>query len=88
MTFAVIAITFASCGNKTNANAETTDTTVDTTAVSNTTVNAAADSITSALSSQLGAKDATTLQTTIATIQAKYAELVKSGNLEEAKVYA
>ena len=36
----------------------------------------------------MGAKDATTLQTTIATIQAKYAELVKSGNLEEAKVYA
>ena len=85
MTLVAFAMTFTSCGNKTKTNADATDSVADTTA---TTTVSAADSVTSALTSELSAKDATTLQATIAAVQTKYAKLVKAGKLEEAKTYA
>ena len=81
----VAAMAMASCGNKTAPSADGLDTVavdIETPAV--------ADSLTSALAEEL--KDEATepakVKVTLATLQTKYAELVKSGKLEEAKAYA
>lgn len=76
---AVLAITFASCGNK----AKTAEEAVDSTAVVT-----AADSITEVLSEKLSASDPAEVQTTLESLKAKYEELVKAGKLEQAAEYA
>lgn len=87
MAMAAMALTFAGCGNQTKNAGEAVDSLGDMMAVSPE-VQAATDSLTSALSAQLDQNDAKTLTTTLAALQAKYAELVKSGKLDEAKKYA
>lgn len=76
------ALTLTSCNNSTK---KATDN-VDTTQVSNVEA-ASADELISTLQEQLQSKDANALQATLATIQTKYAELLQSGKLEEAKAY-
>lgn len=87
MAMAAMALTLASCGNQTKKASEAVDSLGDMMAVSPE-VQATTDSLTSALTSQLDKNDASTLTTTLAALQAKYAELVKSGKLDEAKKYA
>lgn len=77
---------FASCGNKATQVPE--EPAADSLAVVDEVVEAAADSITSALASQIEKADASQVQSTLTMLQEKYAELVKSGKLEEAKKYA
>ena len=80
---AVAAISFTSCGNKTqNVPADEVDTVIN---VDSLATDAAETSI-SALSEQIEAKDATKLQEAITAIQAKVAELIKT-NPEVAKEY-
>ena len=80
---AVAAISFTSCGNKTqNVPVDVVDTAVN---VDSLATDAAETSI-SALAEQIEAKDATKLQEAITAIQNKVAELIKS-NPEVAKEY-
>lgn len=80
---AVAAISFTSCGNKTqNVPADEVDTVIN---VDSLATDAAETSI-SALAEQIEAKDANKLQEAITAIQAKVAELIKT-NPEVAKEY-
>lgn len=84
-----VALTLASCGNQTKSASQVVDsdsvaTAVDTAA---TAVKSAQDVI-SLLNTQLTEKSGKDLTQTLTDLKAKYAELVKSGNLEEAKKYA
>lgn len=84
-----VALTLASCGNQTKSASQVVDsdsvaTAVDTAA---TAVKSAQDVI-SLLNTQLTEKNGKDLTQTLTDLKAKYAELVKSGNLEEAKKYA
>jgi Skp family chaperone for outer membrane proteins len=82
MALAVVAITFASCGNNTKSKANATDTaSVDTAVAAN---NSQSDSTIKTLTAQLQGKDAKGIQATMTAVQAKYAELVKSGKLDKA----
>lgn len=87
MLFAASALVIASCGGNKAEKASTNDSDSVATAVAPE-VQAAADSLTGALTSSLDSKDAKTVTTTLATLQAKYAELAKEGKLEDAKTYA
>lgn len=84
---AVAALTFASCGNKSNANAEAVDsTTVDTTALAPetmTTFKALSAQLISALDE--GSADAVTQA--LANFEAMYKTLANTGNLEDLKGY-
>jgi len=80
---AVAAISFTSCGNKTQAVAEET---VDSAAIVDSLANEAADATIAALSEQIEAKDANKLQEVIETIKVKVAELLKT-NPEIAQEY-
>ena len=75
----ILAMTaLASCGNKQKAPAE------------GETIEVAApvdDDVVSMLDAQLKSKDPNALMKTLAAIKEKYAQLVKAGKLEEAKVY-
>lgn len=85
--FACAAIfAFASCGNKTTPAEGGADSTADSTTVvaESSDAEAAIAGFTTALQSA----DPTTIQTTLAALQTKYAELVKEGKLEDAKTYA
>lgn len=85
MAIAAFALTMTSCGDKkTGAN----DAAADSTIVLDETVEATADSLTSELESQIEKNDTAAVQSTLATLQSKYAQLVSSGNLETAKAYA
>lgn len=80
--FAISALTLTSCNNSTKkATSE-----VDTTAVANDATNTTDDLLTK-LQDQIKSKDANAIQESLTAIQAKYAELLKSGKLEEAKAY-
>ena len=79
---AVVAISFASCGSKTEQAADAADSTE---VVAND-ASAAADEIISALSEQIEKKDASALQATLESIKAKIAEYI-STNPEVAKEY-
>lgn len=76
-------LTLASCGNKSAQNAEGTDTAV----VDASALTVATEAITS-LQEGLASGDVETIKTNFAKLQTIYAELVKSGKLEEAKTYA
>ena len=80
---AVAAISFTSCGNKTQAVAEET---VDSAAIVDSLANEAADATIAALSEQIEANDANKLQEVIETIKVKVAELLKT-NPEIAQEY-
>jgi len=80
---AVAAISFTSCGNKTQAVAEEA---VDSAAIVDSLANEAADATIAALSEQIEAKDANKLQEVIETIKVKVAELLKT-NPEIAQEY-
>ena len=69
---ACLALGFASCGNKTQAPAEVTDS-VNVDAAN---VDEAVSEITAALSEQIEAKDATKLQEVLATVQEKVKEFL------------
>jgi len=95
---AIAAISFTSCGNKTNANQSTGDsdsiTVVDTASVAQAidaladpSLKSAAQQLTSELTKNLESNDPNTLTSTLAALQLKYQELVNSGKLEEAKKY-
>ncbi|MFZ1236046.1 MAG: hypothetical protein WAR39_03435 [Prevotella sp.] len=86
MGIAIIALTFSSCGNKTNSSAKS-DSMTDSTGMSSMN-QTGADSLTTALHNQLQQKDSEAVKTTMITVQKKYEELVNSGKLEEAKAYA
>ena len=77
---ACMAMGFASCGNKTQAPAEVTDS-VNVDAAN---VDEAVSEITDALSEQIEAKDATKLQEVLATVQEKVKEFLTT-NPELAK---
>lgn len=79
---AIGALTFSSCNNSTKKS----DSNIDTTQVVGSATNSA-DDLLSQLQAQLNSKDANAIQTTLGMIQAKYAELLQSGKLEEAKAY-
>nr|AIF26608.1 hypothetical protein [uncultured bacterium fosmid pJB69A5] len=74
---------FASCGNKTAAPAGEGDSTAVEAVVSETVESAIAD-----VNAALETGDVSKVQTVLATLQATYAQLVKEGKLEDAKVYA
>lgn len=76
-------LAFASCGNKTTQDAEG----LDTAAVA-LEVPAEAETTISALTEELTNGDADKVSVALATVQTTYAELVKSGKLDEAKKYA
>ncbi len=80
---AVAAISFTSCGNKTQAVAEEA---VDSAAIVDSLANEAADATIAALSEQIEANDANKLQEVIETIKVKVAELLKT-NPEIAQEY-
>ena len=80
---AVAAISFTSCGNKTQAVAEET---VDSAAIVDSLANEAADATIAALSEQIEANDANKLQEVIETIKVKVAELLNT-NPEIAQEY-
>lgn len=82
----VAALTLASCGNKTKANAEAEAT--DSVATETTVEQAQADSIISVISSQLESNDPATVQKSLETVKETYAKLVESGDVEAAKTYA
>lgn len=87
----VAAISFASCGNKTNANAEAADSLADTTLVDTTALAPETMSTFNALSSQvtsaLNGGDAKSLTTALANLVATYKTFANSGKLEELKGY-
>jgi len=86
MAVAIAAMTFASCGNKSNnVQAEADSTTVETLEESTL---AFADSLTNLVNQSVEAKDGKQIEGVLAQLQAKYAELVQAGKLEEAKAYA
>lgn len=80
---AIAALTMASCGNKTAQSDELGDT-----VAVNLQVPAVADSLKKVIAEQIKEKEADMIQVSLAKIQMKYAELVKEGKLEDAKVYA
>lgn len=95
---AIAAISFTSCGNKTNANQSANDSdsiaVVDTAsanqainALADPTLKSAAEQLTSEVTKNLENNDPKTLTSTLAALQLKYQELVNSGKLEEAKKY-
>lgn len=97
---AVIAMTFASCGNKTQGNDSAADSdSVATEQVSNAEAPAADNAaltedtktaltqLTTDLQNAVNAKDSKAAATTLASIQNKYKELLEQGKLEEAKAY-
>ncbi len=77
------ALTLASCGNKTKADAEATDSVAEATVEQT-----SADSIISVISTQLESNDPATVQKTLETVKETYAKLVESGDVEAAKTYA
>ena len=80
---AVAAISFTSCGNKTQA---VTEEPVDSVAIVDSLASEAANVTISALTEQLEAQDANKLQEVLETVKVKVAELIKS-NPEVAKEY-
>lgn len=96
MVMAVAALTFTSCGNKTNPNANADSAAVDTTLADSlksvldggdaSAIPATFDGLKSQLAEKLGAKDGEGFTTLLANAKAKIAELVKS-NPEQAKQY-
>jgi vacuolar-type H+-ATPase subunit H len=83
MALAVVAISFASCGNKAQQKVEEA---VDSTEAVVEDVNAAADEAISALTEQIEKNDASALQTTLESIKAKIASFI-AANPELAKEY-
>ena len=81
MALAVVAISFASCGNKAQQKVEEA---VDSTEAVVEDVNAAADEAISALTEQIEKNDASALQTTLESIKAKIASFI-AANPELAK---
>jgi len=84
--FAFVALTFASCGNKQGGNAAQTDSiSADTVAVAD---NNSAEAVASDMQAKLEAKDADGFKQAVESAKLKIDELVKAGNVEEAKAYA
>lgn len=79
---AISALTLSSCNNNTKKSNNDTDTTrvVDT-------ATSLTENLLFQLQTQLDSKDVNAVQATLAMIQTKYAELLQSGKLEEAKAY-
>jgi len=87
MVIAVVALTFASCGNQNKNGAPVEDTTaIDTVAVLMDEANQEADAMISGLAENLEAKDASAFQTALEAVKAKIAEYVAK-NPEVAKAY-
>lgn len=85
LVFACAAVfALASCGNKTAAPAQEEGDSV----VVESVVNDAVESAVADVNAAVESGDVTKIQTVLATLQTTYAELVKSGKLEEAKTYA
>lgn len=91
---AAMAITMASCGNKTTANQEGTDSAMvanDTTAMAGMTAADAqgdAETLNNNLKAMIEAKDAKGIQAITAQAKEKIQQLINSGNYEAAKAYA
>lgn len=87
---AVAALSFASCGNKTNANAEAADSIatemVDTTALAPET-KSTFEALSAQVTKALDGNDTQSLTTALANIAAAYKTLANSGKLEELKGY-
>lgn len=84
--FAFAAMTFASCGNKQGGNAAPVDSVAtDSVAIVD---NSSAEAIASDLQSKLEANDADGFNQAVEAAKQKIDELVKAGNVEEAKAYA
>ena len=83
LALAMVAISFASCGNKAQKNAEEI---IDSTEAVVEDVNAAADEAIAALSEQIEKNDASALQTALEAIKAKVASFI-AANPELAKEY-
>ena len=86
MALAVVAISFASCGNKAQQKVEEVAEVADSTEAVVEDVNAAAEEAISALSEQIEKKDAGALQTALEAIKAKVASFI-AANPELAKEY-
>lgn len=83
------AATLTGCGNKTNSAADgAADSLENVDSILQAGPEAVADSLIDALNANISSKDSKSLEATIASIKAKYDELVKSGKTEEAKTYA
>lgn len=83
------AASLTGCGNKTNPAAEGTADSVENVGTANQAApQSEADSLINALDTSLSAKDAKSLEDAMASVKAKYDELVKAGLTEEAKAYA
>lgn len=83
---AATVLALASCGNKTDQNANGSDSIATDEVV--TTIEEQTDSITAALEEQLNENDAQKVETTLTTIKQTYEELVSEGKTEEAQKYA
>lgn len=87
---AVAALSFASCGNKTSAPADTADTaaveTVDTTALAPETMSSF-NALKGQLSKAIEGNDAKSITTALANLAATYKTLANTGKLEELKGY-
>lgn len=79
---AISALTLSSCNNNIKKSNNDTDTTRVVDTATNLTEN-----LLFQLQTQLDSKDVNAVQATLAMIQTKYAELLQSGKLEEAKAY-
>ena len=87
MLIAAAAITFASCGNKTNTGAEVDSLAADTTATLSESLQGTFNNLTGELQKTLEAKDGKGAISALAGLQTVYKNLVTSGKLEEAKKY-
>lgn len=88
---AAATIALASCGNKTNENnggADSAAVTADSASTVQDTDGNSAEEIAQTLNEQLNAKDAKSLETTLAAAKAQYEALVKAGKTKEAVQYA
>lgn len=87
---AVAAISFTSCGNKTEngGDADSTANEVEAVADSAETAEADVENVISDLAAGLESSDKATVETKVAEAQGKIAKLVEQGKLDEAKTYA
>lgn len=85
MVMAAVAFIFAGCGDKKTT---PSDNQADTTIVMDESADATADSLTSELDTQLSQNNTDAIQASLTSLQNRYAELVASGKLDTAKVYA
>lgn len=86
---AVAAITFTSCGNKTNEGGDADSVQTEVEAAADTLAEAAdVESVISSLAEGLESSDKATVETKVAEAQGKIAQLIEEGKLDQAKAYA